>query len=141
MKIIVSIKHKYLPPSTNISKKKKKLTKNKTCDFFPNFLLAVKAFELFSKNENMKDRRMAEITYKTGLCYYAVMNHDKAIEEFEKAVNFIQKEIDTRSEVAQTAEAIKVVKEFCELRGEIQQKIADVQETKEMVWHLSLEKH
>lgn len=95
--------------------------------------MAVKAFELFSKNENMKDRRMAEITYKTGLCYYAVMNHDKAIEEFEKAVNYIQKEIDTRSEVAQTAEAIKVVKEFCELRGEIQQKIADVQETKEMV--------
>lgn len=76
---------------------------------------------------------MADIKYKSGLCYYALMKHDQAIAEFESAADYIQKEMDARKAGEQTAEATKAIEEFAELHGEIKQKIADVQETKAMV--------
>lgn len=76
---------------------------------------------------------MADIKYKTGLCYYALMKHDQASADFETAADYIQKEIDARKAGEQTAETAKAIEEFVEVHGEIKQKIADVQETKAMV--------
>lgn len=102
-----------------------------------------KAYALFVNVESKTeyDRRLTELPYRTGLCYYSLMNHDKAIEEFQKAVDYLQKEIEIRKQSNETPEQERALNELTEMHADISQKIVDVKETKEMVWNFTFFLH
>lgn len=76
---------------------------------------------------------MAEIKYKTGLCYYSTMNYDKAIEEFQKSADYMKKAIELQKTYEQTPQIEQTIDDLTKMREDILNKIADVQESKQLV--------
>lgn len=96
-------------------------------------IITESAYALYANVDSITDRRLTELKYRTGLCYYSLMNHDKAIEEFEKAVEYLGKEMEKRKQAIESPEDERVLSDLAELNAEIVQKITDVKETKAMV--------
>lgn len=101
--------------------------------FFLSILIADIAFELFSKVEPVKERHLAEIKYKTGLCHYTAMNYDQSIADLQKSADYMQQAIEAQKKLEQTPAVVQLIDDLTKTREDINVKIADVQETKQLV--------
>lgn len=91
------------------------------------------AFELFNKVEPVKERHLAEIKYKTGLCHYAAANYDASIADLQKSADYMQKAIEAQKKLEQTPAVQQLIDDLTKTREDIIVKMADVQETKQLV--------
>lgn len=91
------------------------------------------AFELFSALDRVKERHLAEIKYKTGLCHYSAANYDASIADLQKAADYIQQLIEVEKKAEQTPTAQQLIDDLTKTRDDIIVKISDVQETKQLV--------
>lgn len=96
-------------------------------------LFADIAFDIFSKLEPVKYRCLAEIKYKTGLCNYTTLAYDASVADFQLSADFMTEAINTQKSQEQTPEIIQTIEDLTKMREDILTKIADVQETKDMV--------
>lgn len=76
---------------------------------------------------------MAEIKYKTGLCYYTTMSYDKSMEDFQKSADYMQQVIEAQKAREETPEIKQTIDDLTTMREDIINKIAEVQETKQLV--------
>lgn len=100
--------------------------------FVSNFIADI-AFELFSKVEPVKERHLAEIKYKTGLCHYTAMNYDQSIADLQKSADYMQQAIEAQKKLEQKPAIEQLIDDLTKMREDINVKIADVQETKQLV--------
>lgn len=99
---------------------------------FP-ILFADIAFELFNKVEPVKERHLAEIKYKTGLCQYTAANYDASIADLQKSADYMQQAIEAQKKLEQTPAVEQLIDDLTKTREDIIVKMADVQETKQLV--------
>lgn len=97
------------------------------------YLFSDIAFELFSKVEPVKERHLAEIKYKTGLCHYAAMAYDESIADLQKSADYMQKSIDSQKQLEPSPAVEQLIDDLTKTREDIIIKMADVQETKQLV--------
>lgn len=88
---------------------------------------------MFSKVEPVKERCLAEIKYKTGLCHYTAMAYDTSIADFRKSAEYMQQAIDAQKATEQTAKVQQTIEDLTTMREDILNKIAEVEETKQLV--------
>lgn len=81
----------------------------------------------------MKERHLAEIKYKTGLCHYTAGNYDQSIEDLQKSADYMQQSIEAQKKLEQTPAVEQLIDDLTKTREDIMVKIADVQETKQLV--------
>lgn len=91
------------------------------------------AFEMFNQVKPVKERCLAEIKYKTGLCHYTNMSYDTSIADFQKSAEFMQQAIDAQKAREQTADVKQTIEDLTKMREDILNKIAEVEETKQLV--------
>ncbi|XP_031637897.1 histone-binding protein N1/N2-like [Contarinia nasturtii] len=91
------------------------------------------AFEIFCKAEPIKERSLAEIKYKTGLCNYTSADFEASIADFEGSANYMNQAIEALKEKEQTPEIQKTIDDLSTMREDILNKIAEVQETKQLL--------
>lgn len=96
------------------------------------FLLDI-AFEIFRTQNPEKTRNLAEIKYKTGLCHYTSMAYDKSIVDFQLSADYIQQAIDAKKKEESTPAIQQTIEDLANMREDIINKIAEVEETKQMV--------
>lgn len=96
-------------------------------------LFADIAFDLFNGMDQVKERHLAEIKYKTGLCHYSAYNFDASIADLQKSVDYIQQAMDAQKKLDQTPTVEQQIDDLTKTREDIIQKIADVQEMKQEV--------
>lgn len=81
----------------------------------------------------MKERLLAEIKYKTGLCHYSAMSYDQSIADFQQSADYMKQAIEAQKELPQTAQVEQTIDDLTKMREDILNKIADVQESKQLV--------
>ncbi|XP_055309154.1 protein NASP homolog isoform X2 [Sitodiplosis mosellana] len=91
------------------------------------------AFEIFSKMEPIKERCLAEIKYKIGLCNYTTMAYDTSIADFEQSANYMKQAIEAQTAREQTPEVKQTIDDLSKMREDILNKIAEVEETKQLL--------
>lgn len=61
------------------------------------------------------------------------MNYDKAIDEFKKSADHMGKAIEQQKTYEQTPQIEQTIEDLTKMREDIRNKIADVQESKQLV--------
>lgn len=83
--------------------------------------------------EPVKERHLAEIKYKTGLCHYAAMAYDASIADLQKSADYMQQAIEAQKKLEQTPAVEQLIDDLTKTREDIIIKMADVKETKQLV--------
>lgn len=91
------------------------------------------AFDIYSKLEPIKERRLAEIKYKSGLCHYSAMSYDQSIADFQMSADYMKQAIEAQKELEQTPQVEQTIDDLSTMRDDILNKIVDVKESKQMV--------
>lgn len=78
-------------------------------------------------------RRLAEIKYKTGLCHYSGLSYDQSIADFQKSAEYMKEAIEEQKKMEQTPQIEQTIEDLTAMREDILVKIADVQESKQLV--------
>lgn len=86
-----------------------------------------------NQSKPIKERSLAEIKYKTGLCHYTNMAYDASIADFQQSAEYIHQAIEAKKACDQTPEVQQTIDDLTKVREDILNKIADVKETKQMV--------
>lgn len=88
---------------------------------------------MFTKAKPVKERCLAEIKYKTGLCHYSTHAYDKSIADFKQSADYMQQAIEIQKTKEQTPEVKQAIEDLTKMREDINNKIIDVEETKQLV--------
>lgn len=91
------------------------------------------AYDIYSKLDKIKVRLLAEIKYKTGLCHYSHMSYDQSIADFQKSAEYMKEAIEAQKKLEQTTQVEQTIDDLTKMREDILVKIADVQESKQLV--------
>lgn len=83
--------------------------------------------------EKPKVRLLAEIKYKSGLCHYSGMSYDQSIADFQKSADYMKEAIEAQKKLEQTPQVEQTIDDLTKMREDILDKIADVQESKQLV--------
>lgn len=83
--------------------------------------------------DRVKERHLAEIKYKTGLCHYSAMNYEASIADLQKSADYIHQAIEAQKKLEQTPQIEQLIDDLTKTREDIIIKMADVQETKQLV--------
>lgn len=78
---------------------------------------------------------MAEIKYKTGLCHYTASAYDESMADFQQSADYMAEAINAQKAREQSADVLQTIEDLTKMREDILIKIADVKETKELVWY------
>lgn len=88
---------------------------------------------MFNKAKPVKERCLAEIKYKTGLCHYTAMSYDTSIADFRQSADYMQQAIEVQKAREQTPEIKQTIEDLTTMREDILNKIGEVEETKQLV--------
>lgn len=98
-----------------------------------NLIFSDIAYDIYSKLEKIKVRRLAEVKYKTGLCHYSGLSYDQSIADFQKSAEYMKEAIEAQKKLEQTPQVEQTIDDLTKMREDILVKIADVQESKQLV--------
>lgn len=71
--------------------------------------------------------------FEIGLCHYTAMAYDESMTDFQQSADCMQQAIDIQKARERSPEIEKTIEDLSKLKTDILNKIAEVQETKELV--------
>lgn len=101
-------------------------------------LLSVKALEIYQKTKQPDLRLLAEVNYKVGLCYMMEREFEESINSFKGAVTELEKVVEEEKAKEQTDDIKETIQDLEQMKQEILEKIADVEEAMKTVWQLHI---
>lgn len=76
--------------------------------------------------------------FQLGLCHYTAMAYDESMNDFQQSADYMQQAIEIQKTREQTSEVKKTIDDLTNLKEDILNKIAEVQETKELVIEITI---
>lgn len=92
-----------------------------------------KALEVYSKMEKRNNRHVAECHFQVGLCYSMLNSFQEAKDQLKIACELLDFEIESEKAKEQVEAVIANIKELEDVKKDIMDKIAEIDETKQVV--------